>query len=101
MRELETPDLLRDRSGERTLLVPEQLALQQGGGNRRTVHFDETALAAATQFVNGAGDEFFSRSCFAGNEDGCVRRRNSLDTLQDGFQSRSLADHVPDVVVES
>src|SRR5271166_4152218 len=64
MRQFETPDLLRHRSRERALLMPEQLALEQARGNRRAVHLHETALAAPAQFVNGPSDEFFSRSCF-------------------------------------
>jgi len=51
--------------------------------------------------VNGAVDEFFSGACFAQYENGCVRRRHGLNTLQDGFKSRSLADHVADVVVKA
>ena len=101
MRQFEASDLLRHRAGERALLVPEQLALQQAGGDRRAVHFHTTTRAAAAQVVNCPGYEFFSCAGLPRYENGCVGRRNGLNTPQGSLKSRSFPDHVPDVVVEA
>ena len=81
--------------------MPEQFAFQQAGGDRRAVHFDETALAAAAQFVNCPGDQFSPSACFARYENGRIRPRHGLNTLQNGLKSRPPTHHVPDIVVEA
>src|SRR5262249_55223252 len=60
--QLEAADLLRDRAGERTLLVPEQLAFEQSRGDGRAVELDEGALVARPQVMNGTGDQFLARA---------------------------------------
>ena len=42
--QLELAAARRGGAGERAFLVPEQLGLEQLGGNRRAVHLDERAV---------------------------------------------------------
>ena len=46
MRQLEAAHFLADGAGEGALLMAEQLAFQEAGGDGRTVKLDERALAA-------------------------------------------------------
>ena len=69
MRQFEASDFLCHGSRKRALLVAEQLAFEQAGGNRRAVYFHETAFAAAAHLVNGPGDQFLSHPGFAQNQD--------------------------------
>src|ERR1700686_4484671 len=48
--QLEAPNLLRNRPGERTLLMAEKFALEKAGRNRGAVYFNEAALLPWTQF---------------------------------------------------
>ena len=54
--QFEASDALGDSARKSALLVAEQLALQQTGGNRRAVEFDECARPARAEIVNGARD---------------------------------------------
>src|SRR5258706_13027408 len=54
IRELEAPGLRRRRAGERALLVPEQLALDERRGKRGAVHLDHRALGTLAARVNRA-----------------------------------------------
>ena len=62
--QLEPADLPIYRSGERALFVPEQLALDQRGGKRCTVHGDHWMVFATALLVNPAGDEALAGSGF-------------------------------------
>jgi hypothetical protein len=46
--QFESPSSLRRGSGKRALLMAEQLAFEQAGGNRGTVHFNEATPLTAT-----------------------------------------------------
>src|SRR5688572_23986747 len=52
VRELETADPLRRRTGKRTLLMSEQFALEQPRRHRRHAHADERPVAPRTQVVD-------------------------------------------------
>ena len=47
VRQLESADPLGDRTGEGALLVSEELAFQQAGGNRGAIQLDKRTAAAA------------------------------------------------------
>ena len=66
------PDLLRDRAGEGSLLMPEQFTLQQAGRDSSTVQFHKRAFLAPAAFVNGARYQFFTGSGFAEQENGGI-----------------------------
>ena len=68
VRQFDAADFLADGPGKRALLVAEQLALEQSGGDRGTIELDEIAVFAAAHAVNGARDPFFSGAGFAGDQ---------------------------------
>jgi len=57
IRELELPELLLDRVGERASLVPEELAFEQILGDGGAVERDERLLGSRALVVQGLGDE--------------------------------------------
>src|ERR1700722_12263683 len=88
----EASDLLRDGSGEGTLLMTEQFAFQKIQRNGRAIEFYKSAPATLTGVVNGVSDEFFSRASFPLNEDSRVRGRNLLHLLENTFERSTIAD---------
>ena len=63
--QLEAPLAGGNGAGECALLVAEQFALEQVGGNGAAVDSDEGPVAARTGVVDGAGDDFLAGTGFA------------------------------------
>src|SRR5215472_9496797 len=61
----EAANLLRNGSGEGTLLMTEEFALQKIVGNGRAVQCDKWAIIARAEVVNRACDQFFASTCFS------------------------------------
>lgn len=68
MRELELSDLLRERAGERAFLMAEQLAFDQGLGDRAAVDGHKRLSLTRGTVVDGSRDDFFARTGFAAHE---------------------------------
>ena len=79
-------------AGERPLLVAEQLALDQGVGNRRAVHADERPLGAPAQRVDEPGGEFLARACLTHEQDVTVAERCLAHLAAHLPHGRTLAD---------
>ena len=71
-------DFLRERAGESAAFVAKQFRFQKAGRNGSAIDFDESALAARAQIVNGAGDEFLAGAGFAEDQHGGARRRGQF-----------------------
>ncbi len=76
---LEAATALGIRTGERTLLMPEQLGLEQVAGNRRRVECDERLAGAGTVIVERPCHEFFTRARFSCDENGDTRAGEAPD----------------------
>jgi len=76
VRQLQAADFARNGAGKRALLVAEQLALQQAGGNGRAIQLDKGALAARAQAMDGARQQFFAGSRLALDEHGGIGGRH-------------------------
>ncbi len=90
--ELEAADPLGDRTGERPLLVPEQLALEQACRHRGAVALDERVRASGTQMVHRARNELFARARLAADQHGRLGRRDQLDLIDEVAQRAAAAD---------
>ena len=90
--ELEPTDLVRDRAGEGALLMPEQLALDQTGGDGGAVELDEGLVIPTAQAVDRAGDELLPGAGLALNQHGGVRRRYLLHQPHHPLQRRAVPD---------
>src|SRR5215218_1677 len=66
--DLEQPALGLLRVGEGAALVPEQLTLEEGGAERRAVHFDEGLCRARRALVDTASDEALASTRLADDE---------------------------------
>ncbi len=55
-RHLEAARMMLDRTGEGALLVSEQLALDDGFGERAAVHVDEATVRSVREMVDGPGE---------------------------------------------
>ena len=96
--QLEEPGLVAIRSGERPLLVAEQLALQQRLGERRTVHGEERSVDAVTALVQRPGDQLLAGSRFADDQHGQPGRRQLLDQVVHLLHRAGRADQVVEAI---
>src|SRR4030095_3602483 len=94
VRELEPADAARDRTGERTLRMPEELGFSKRLGNRRGIEPDKTLVRSRAVVVNRPRDQFLSRAGLALDQDSAVHRRHELEALEHGLHRRALADDV-------
>src|SRR5205809_60198 len=81
-----------DRAGECALLVAEELAFEEGLGNRRAIDANITRIATVTERVQRAGDELLAGAAFAKDQDRGMRLRNRLDQLLEFAHARRFAD---------
>src|SRR6266853_6787337 len=65
----ETPNFLRESSGESTLLVPEEFAFEQVKRNSSAIQLDEWAPASWTDIVNGTGNQLLARTGLSKDQD--------------------------------
>src|SRR5262249_5635265 len=91
-RELEASGTRRDRAGEGTLLVAEELRLrerlrQRGGGDGH-----EGAVATPAPGVDGLRDQILARAALPQDEDRRVARSDALDVARQGLHRRARAD---------
>ncbi len=99
VRQLKAAHLLADGAGEGALLVAEQLALQEAGGDGGAVELDERALAAGAQVVKGPGDELLARAGLAADQDGRAGGRDRLDLREHPAQGGALPDDLAEIVL--
>jgi len=69
--------------------VPEQLAFEQLGRNRRAVHFHKRPISAFAPGVDGARDEFLARTGLTLNQNRRASGRHHPDLIQNGTQCRA------------
>ena len=98
--QLHAADLAGDRAGERALLVPEQFALQQPGGNGGAVQLDERAIAARTQAVNGARQQLLAGSRFSLDQHGGIGGRDRFNLPEHLAQPFAVTHNVFVAIVE-
>jgi hypothetical protein len=91
---LELAPLLGRGAREGSLLVAEQLALDEFLRDGRAVHLDEGLLRPLAQVVDRAGHEFLSRAVFSHDEDPGVRRGDDPDHLLQIDDGLALADEL-------
>src|SRR5262249_49590616 len=101
VRQLESPGALRDRAGERALLVTEQFAFEQPSRNGRAIDFDQRAFAAPAQGMDRAGDQFLTRACLAADQNGGIGWSDRFNLFEDAFERRARADQLLEVVFGS
>ena len=82
-------------TGECALLVPEDLAFEEGGRYRATIERDEGALGARTVLVKRTRDELFSGSGLALNQNGDIGGRCAIDDRVKLPHGKARADQGP------
>src|SRR5207237_3872648 len=96
VRELEDAGAPIVRAGERALLVPEDLALEQRLRNRGAIDRDERKRRSLAQLVNRLRDELLAGSRFAPDQHRCVGRRRLFDDAIDASNAGAVADDPPE-----
>src|SRR5437870_7104605 len=98
LRELELAKLALVGAGERTLLVAEQVGLDESLGDRRWVDGDEGLLAPRALMVDGPRDELLAGTALAGDQHGRRRagdlRDEAVELLDRGMPSDDLVEIV-------
>jgi len=85
--QLEAADLLRQRAGESSSLVAEQLAFQKAGRNGGAVQSDERALPPGAHPVNGGGaTSSLPVPGFAQDQHGRIGRGDHFDLPSSRFR---------------
>ncbi len=92
MRQLEDAGPAIVRAGERALLVPEDLALEQRLGNRGAVDGDKRERGARAQLVDGLRHELLAGPRLAPHEHRRRRRRRLLDHAIERANPGAVAD---------
>ena len=87
------------RAGERALLVPEQLALDQRAGDRAAIDDDERLRVPRRQLVQGARDHVLAGAGLALDEHGRVGRRDLLDQAEDLAHRGRAPDHLAELLL--
>jgi hypothetical protein len=93
IRQLEPPVPRGHGARERTALVSEQLALDQGLGKRSAVDPDEGTCAARAAVMDGAREQLFAGAGLAEQEHGAVSRGDFLDLCQRLAKSGAIAEN--------
>jgi hypothetical protein len=73
--------------------VPEQLALDQLGGDRRAVELDECSVRALGVVVDRSCNELLARAVLAGDQHAAGGRRGLAHLVEDRAHRRAPADH--------
>ena len=89
---LEPAHAARVGAGERALLVPEQLALDQFARDRRHVDGDERPALALAEIVQRLGDQLLAGAGLAGDQDGQVGIHQPRDDAVDLLHRRGATD---------
>src|SRR4051794_15785179 len=92
VREPQFPRITRQRAGECTLIVAEELALEQRLGYGRAVDADHLAPAAGAVAVDRVGNALLAGPGLARNEDTAVARRNLRQIITQCAYRAAFAD---------
>ena len=84
------------RAGKRAFHVTEQLRFEQRFGKCTAVDRDKRLFGTRAQIVDRPGDQFFSGSALAGDQDRRLHLGDGLDHLKDRVHLRRSADDVLD-----
>ena len=91
---LDPPDPPLVRAGERSLLVPEQLALDQFPRQTGAVHRHQRLPRPRAELMNRPRDQLFAGATFSGDEHRRLRRRDLAHRLQHLLHGRRFADDI-------
>jgi hypothetical protein len=91
--EFKAADFLTDGAGEGAALVAEEFGFEKTAGNGGAIDFDESAIAARAEIVDGAGEEFLAGARFAEEEDGGASGSGELDLGESSLERRTLTDN--------
>jgi serine/threonine protein kinase len=86
-------------AGERALLVPEQLALDERRRNRAAVDDDERSALARTRLMNRFGEQRLARSGLALDQNGRVGAGNPRQRLEDAPHRDRPANRPAEVII--
>src|SRR5579863_4357876 len=93
MRHLNASGLSAIRSGEGSFFIAEQFAFQQSPGYSRTVHFDEGPALPWREAVNHAGDNVFSGTAFAIDQNRNISAGHFVHALAQGAHRVGLTEY--------
>src|SRR5690606_13509759 len=89
---LEAPLPLRERAGERALLVPEELRLEERLGESSAVDAHEGPAPARREVVDRRGDQLFARAALSRDEHRGATLRHLLDDLEHALHRRVIPE---------
>ena len=90
--ELEATNFLADGAGESAAFVAEEFGFEKTTGNGGAIDFDEGAIAARAEIVDGAGEEFLAGAGFAEEQDGGAGGGGKFDLGEGALERGTLAN---------
>ena len=72
--------------------MAEQLAFEQAGGNGGAIELDERSVLAATQAMDGLGDQFLAGAGLAENQDRGLTRGDRCHLVEDLLERRTVTN---------
>jgi len=90
--EFEAANFLTDGAGEGAALVAEELGFEQTARNGGAINFNEGAIAARTEIMDGAGEELLAGGRFRRGGDGSAGGSGELHLSQGPLERGTLAD---------
>jgi hypothetical protein len=91
--QLEASDFLADGAGEGAAFVAKEFGFEQSSGNRSAIDFDEGAVAAGAEIVDGAGEELLTGAGFAQKKNRGCGGSGELDLREGAFEGGAFADN--------
>src|SRR5262245_95646 len=99
--DLEAAELALVRTGEGALLVTEELALEQGLGQRGARQLDERSIMAPAERVNGGHHQLLAGPGLALHEDAGIRRRHRANLGDEVADRRRASDEITERRIEA
>src|SRR5581483_8951807 len=82
------------RPGKRTFFVAEELAFEEGLGERATMNYHQGMEAPRAAGMNGPCNQFFASAALASDQHGGIRGSYGLDRLKHLAHRRTVADQL-------
>src|SRR5579864_349348 len=92
MCQFDAPDFAANGTGEGAFLMPKQFALQQAGGDRGAVDFDERSILESAHPMYCLGDQFLAGPGFSKDQNGCFTDRDGCDLIEHLLERGAISD---------
>jgi hypothetical protein len=91
IRQREPADMRIDSARKGSAFVSEELAFEEAGRHRRTVHLHQISVSTGAELVNRSRDDFFSSASLSGYQNICTRACDGFHLVENGAQAAAAS----------